>query len=229
MLVEEARVEVRRLLAGGGVDDGAEAVEELGDLDRRVALGALEQQVLEEVRDAGLRRRLVPRAGPHPEPERHRAHRGNGLGDDPEAASRARSARRLVGGHVGLSGPGRRRARDGRHRRRHARAARPPPPRPPPSRRPPRRARVAGADAASSSGALARDVGVVGEPQADPAALLVDLDHGDVDLVALVEDVLDRVDPLARLHVGDVQQAVGALGQLDEGAEGGRLDDLAAV
>ena len=86
VLVEEARVQVGRLLAGRGVGRGAHAVEELGDLDRRVALGALEQQVLEEVRDAGLRRRLVARAGPHPEPERDRAHRGHRLGDDPDAA-----------------------------------------------------------------------------------------------------------------------------------------------
>ena len=83
--VEEAGVEVRRLLAGRRVDRGAQAVEELGDLDRRVALGALEEQVLEEMRDAGLRRRLVTRSGPDPEPEGHRAHRGHGLGDDPEA------------------------------------------------------------------------------------------------------------------------------------------------
>ncbi len=37
VLVEEARVQVGRLLAGGGVDRGAEPVEALGDLDRRVA------------------------------------------------------------------------------------------------------------------------------------------------------------------------------------------------
>ena len=43
VLVEEARVQVRRLLAGRRVDRGAETVEALGDLDRRVALGALEQ------------------------------------------------------------------------------------------------------------------------------------------------------------------------------------------
>ena len=59
VLVEEARVELRRLLARGRVGGGPEGVEVLGDLDRRVALGALEQQVLEEVRDAGLSRRLV--------------------------------------------------------------------------------------------------------------------------------------------------------------------------
>ena len=40
------------------------------------------------------------------------------------------------------------------------------------------------------------------------------------------EHVLDRADPLAGLDVRDVQQAVGALDQLDEGAERGRLDDL---
>ena len=41
---------------------------------------------------------------------------------------------------------------------------------------------------------LARDLRVVGEPQADPAALAVDLDDPDVELVALVEDLLDRRD-----------------------------------
>ena len=35
------------------------------------------------------------------------------------------------------------------------------------------------------------------------------------------------LDALAGRDVGDVQQAVGALGELDEGAERGRLDDLA--
>src|SRR3954452_25632552 len=74
---------------------------------------------------------------------------------------------------------------------------------------------------------LARDVGVLGQAQADAPALAVDLDHAHGDLVALVEHVLDGVDPLTGRHVGDVQQAVGALGQLDEGAEGRRLDDLA--
>src|SRR5215218_8769601 len=44
---------------------------------------------------------------------------------------------------------------------------------------------------------LADDVGVLGEAQADAAALLVDLDDADGDLVALVEHLLDRRDPLA--------------------------------
>src|SRR5918994_1098704 len=75
------------LLAGGRVDRGAKPVEDLGDLYRRMALGALEQEVLEEVRDTGLLRGLVPGAGPDPEPERDGSHPGHGLGDytDPRA------------------------------------------------------------------------------------------------------------------------------------------------
>ena len=59
VFVEEARVEVGRLLARRRVRGGAEAVEVLGDLDRREALRPFEEQVLEKVRDAGLSRRLV--------------------------------------------------------------------------------------------------------------------------------------------------------------------------
>ena len=43
---------------------------------------------------------------------------------------------------------------------------------------------VTGADRSQLLRRLAGDRRVVGEPQADPAALAVDLDHGDVDLVA---------------------------------------------
>ena len=85
VLVEEAGVEVGRLLAGGGVHRRPQPVEDLGDLDRRVVLGALEEHVLEEMRDARLRGRLVARAGPHPEAQRDRAHRGHRLGDHPNA------------------------------------------------------------------------------------------------------------------------------------------------
>ena len=84
----------------------------------------------------------------------------------------------------------------------------------------------AAADGGELLDGLAGDLRVLGEAQADAAALAVDLDHADADLVALVEDVLDRVHALAGRHVGDVQQAVGALGQLDEGAERRGLDDL---
>jgi len=90
VLVEEAGVEVGRLLAGRRVDHGAEAVEALGNLDRRVALGSLEQEMLEEMRDPRLGDGLVARAGPDPEPERNRAHRGNLLGHNPDARSETR-------------------------------------------------------------------------------------------------------------------------------------------
>ncbi len=59
VLVEKTGVQMRGLLARRRVGGGAHPVEQLGDLDGRVALGALEQEVLEEMRDAGLSRRLV--------------------------------------------------------------------------------------------------------------------------------------------------------------------------
>src|SRR5919201_1949326 len=89
------------------------------------------------------------------------------------------------------------------------------------------RAAAGGAERRELLDGLVGDLRVLGQPQADAPALTVDLDHAHGDLVALVEDVLDGVHALARRDVGDVQQAVGALGQLDEGAEGRRLDDLA--
>ena len=91
----------------------------------------------------------------------------------------------------------------------------------------PTRALVAGAHGGELLGRLAGDLRVLGEAQADAAALAIELDDLDLHLVAAVDYVLHRVDPLTGRDVGDVQQAVGALGQLDEGAEGRRLDDLA--
>src|SRR4051812_6442960 len=67
-------------------------------------------------------------------------------------------------------------------------------------------ATAAAADRGQLLDGLAGDLGILGEAQADAAALAVDLDHADGDLVALVEDVLDGVHALARRHVGDVQQ-----------------------
>ena len=61
--------------------------------------------------------------------------------------------------------------------------------------------------------------------QSDAPALLVDLLHLDVEHVAARDHVLDVADA-ARADVRHVEQAVGALLQLDEGAELGRLDDL---
>src|SRR5215211_5368523 len=86
---------------------------------------------------------------------------------------------------------------------------------------------VAGAHGGQLLGGLALDLRVVGEPEPDAAALAVHLDDLDLQLVAAVHDLLHRVRALARRDVGDVDQAVCALGELDEGAEGGRLHDLA--
>ena len=71
--VRDARVDDRRLARGGGVQLAAELVEDLGDLLRRVAGRALEEHVLDEVRDARARIRLVTRARTDPEAERDRA------------------------------------------------------------------------------------------------------------------------------------------------------------
>src|SRR3954467_6467484 len=86
---------------------------------------------------------------------------------------------------------------------------------------------AAAADAGQLLGGLAGDVGVVGQAQADAAALAVDLDDPHGDLVAAVEHLLDRGRPLAGRDVGDRPLAVRAVGELDDGDVGGRLDDLA--
>ena len=74
------------LARGGGVQLAAHLVEDLGDLERAVAARALEEQVLDEVRDAGLRRRSR-RASPAPiqKPIVDRAHVRQPLRDDPLA------------------------------------------------------------------------------------------------------------------------------------------------
>ena len=86
----------RRLPRGGGVQLPAEPVEDLRDLLSRVRAGALEEQVLDEVRDARARIRLVPRAGADPEAERDGTHARHVLGDD---ALPGRELRELVALH----------------------------------------------------------------------------------------------------------------------------------
>ena len=82
LVVGHARVDDRVLARGGRVQLAAEAVEDLGDLLRAVARGALEEQVLDEMRDAGLGVGLVARAGADPEPDRDRADVREALRDD---------------------------------------------------------------------------------------------------------------------------------------------------
>ena len=81
-VVRDSGVENGRLPRGRRVQLSSELVEDLRDLLRRVARRALEEQVLDEVRDARARDGLVPGAGPDPEPERDRAHTRDALGDD---------------------------------------------------------------------------------------------------------------------------------------------------
>src|SRR3712207_2468757 len=62
------------------------------------------------------------------------------------------------------------------------------------------------------------------------AVLLVYLQHPHLHAVALVHHVLHALDALlARREAGDVDQAVPARDELDEGAEVGSLDDLPGV
>src|SRR5918995_431506 len=86
---------------------------------------------------------------------------------------------------------------------------------------------VAGAHGGQLLRGLVGDLRIVRKAEADAAALGIDLDDLDPQLVAAVHDLLHRVRALARRDVGDVDQTVGALRELDEGAEGGRLHDLA--
>ena len=81
-VVGDAGVDERRLPRGGRVQLAAETVEDLRDLLRGVRAGALEEQVLDEVRDPGARVGLVARAGADPEAERDGADTRNVLGDD---------------------------------------------------------------------------------------------------------------------------------------------------
>src|SRR5437588_2299350 len=74
-----------------------------------------------------------------------------------------------------------------------------------------------------------RPVLVLGDQlESDPAPCLVDLLDDDVEHVAARDHVLDVADT-ARSDVRDVEEAVGALLELDERAELGRLHDLAGV
>jgi len=72
--VEDAGIDDGVLLGGGRVQLAAEPVEHLRDLGARVARGPLEQEVLDEMADAGATLGLVTRAGADPEAECNRAH-----------------------------------------------------------------------------------------------------------------------------------------------------------
>ena len=129
--------------------------------------------------------RLVARAGADPEAERDRAHRGHRLGDHPDArvelgqlwpasvnwrlvrTRRAVAAAIAAAATAAAASAAAAAATAAAAAAVAATAAAAPPPPPP----------VAGADGGQLLGGLAGDVGVLGEAQADAAALAVDLDH----------------------------------------------------
>ena len=86
VLGEEPDVEGRVLLRGEGVAVAAHLVELLGDGRGGAPLGALEEEVLQEVRRPGELAGLVTRAGADPVGDRHRADIRHGLGDQADAA-----------------------------------------------------------------------------------------------------------------------------------------------
>ena len=87
------------LAIGRGVRRPADALDGLGDrARRRVAVGALEREVLHEVGDAGLVGRLEARAGEHVRGDRHRARARQPGGDD------ARPSGSLVRSNISADG-----------------------------------------------------------------------------------------------------------------------------
>ena len=91
VLVEDPGVEDGVLLGGEGVELAAHRVERDRDLHRGALGGALEEQVLEEVRAAVQGRGLVARPDVDPHADAGRAGAGHLLGDDPQAAGQDRT------------------------------------------------------------------------------------------------------------------------------------------
>ena len=86
VVVGDARIDDGVLPRGRGVQLGAHGVERLRDLLCVVAPRALEEEVLDEVRDAGAICALVAGADVDPEAERDGAHARDPFGDDALAA-----------------------------------------------------------------------------------------------------------------------------------------------
>ena len=82
VLVEHLHVIAGVLLRGEGVDLAANGVHLLGDAFSGAASRALEQHVLDEVRDARMRLGLVPRATSQPDADADGTHVRHSLGDE---------------------------------------------------------------------------------------------------------------------------------------------------
>ena len=188
--VEHPRVVAGVLLAGGGVGLATDGVERLGDVHRGAPRGALEQQVLEEVRRAVVAVGLVARADADPGADGRRAQAGHVLGEHPDPAGQDGTTHDgvavLPDGLLGCpADPGGR----------------------------------AGGPAArqASTGSVAPSAGVGGlgalldDRVQRQLAARVDLADLDLDLLADGQDVLDVLDALAADELADlrdVQQAV---------------------
>src|SRR5690606_38541088 len=88
---------VGALTAGGSVDHAADLFDLHGDHDRvRPALGAFEEHVLDEMRDARLLVGLMPRAAPEQEADAGRVDMVHATGNDPQSVVEGGLAIELV-------------------------------------------------------------------------------------------------------------------------------------
>ena len=85
VLVEHLDVVARVLLGGERVELAADRVDRLRDHLRRPRRRALEEHVLDEVRDAAFGVGLVPRSARQPHADRHRPHVRHRFGHEPQA------------------------------------------------------------------------------------------------------------------------------------------------
>ena len=82
MLVQDLGVVTDHLLGGERVEAAADGIHRARDVFGRAVLGALEEHVLDEMRDAVLGGSFAARAGLDPDTERHTAHVRHLLTDD---------------------------------------------------------------------------------------------------------------------------------------------------
>src|SRR5712692_441456 len=208
VLVEHADVEARVFLGREGVQLAAHGIDGAGDVLGRAILGTFEHEMLDQVGDAAALHGLDAGARLHPDPDGDRADVGEGFGDHADATGQHRLPVRLrpVGRSHGVLA----RAGQGRGAWR-ARAL---------------ATRIAPASRAGGGGCylqllLVGEGGLVAQRLFAREAHLaagVDLDHLDQHLVTLGEHVAHRAN--AGLgDLGDVEQPLRALHDLDEGPE----------
>jgi len=99
VLVEDLEVEAGVLLRGEGVHLAAHGIDDERDVLGAAGLRALEQEVLDEVGDAVLLRRLVARAAFHPYPQGDRAQVAHRLGDQDQTVREDLLADLVHGAH----------------------------------------------------------------------------------------------------------------------------------